>query len=203
MATGSGQGEASVGCGRFHTGGLQGPQFGRYRDALSGSSARDRSVGSFVLVYDDGAEQSYPTEWLDHRSTGKRMWYRYGVSSTFEASENRRVYRGSSYDLDPIKESLMKADEPTRTKAWVKVRPADDRAALKTQFHRMRRKGYTLEDASGPLHGFKTATTRQGGIEMRAAVGAVSTKAGLVMIFSEIPVAEPDPLPALIRDLQQ
>jgi hypothetical protein len=156
--------------------------------------------GAFVLVQDDGTEQTYPTKWLSHAETGKPIWYLHGVSSTLGSTENRRIFRGTSDQLSQVKDYLTKADVPTTQRARVKLRPVDDELALKTQHHRLRRRGYLLKSA--PLNGFKTGTALQGGVEMQVTVGLVPTRYGPVLVSAEIPVGQPDPLPDLIRDLR-
>jgi hypothetical protein len=157
--------------------------------------------GALVLRNVDGTEETVHTKWLDHSTTGKLIWYLSGAASTFEPSENKRVCRGSSYELSMIKTSLSDADKPARLAARVRVRPLDDLTDLKTQQHRLRHEGYNLHDTKVGGIDFKTAIAKIDGIQVEVFAGVVPTAHGSVLIVAKIPKGLPDPVPGLVRYL--
>jgi len=163
---------------------------------------QEERPGRFLFENEETGEVvTVPTSWLDHSTTDRPVWYLLGRTGTFDSARNERRFRGSAFELARIQAFLKSADQPSRRVVRILVRPLEDESELQTQIHKLRRKGYELEESEVDTHRFKTARFREAGTEIEIFVGSVSTAQGPVLVRAEVPGDIPNPLPDLIRNL--
>lgn len=169
-----------------------------YLQSLEESVQSSPMPGAVVLEDESGASETVPTKWIDHAGTGNPVWYFVGASGTFQPEKNRRIYRAPTYKLDEVRNYLLEADKPAELPARIRLRPVESGDDAKTQIRRFRRQGHKLEGKE-----LKTARVVKDGIEMDLSVATVQTSLGPVMVVAEIPTDQSNPLPQLLKQLQQ
>lgn len=157
-----------------------------------------RLPGALVLESEESTEV-LETSWLDHSDTGRLIWYLTGLPTTFESTRNRRICRGSAYELAQLKAQLDSIDQPTKLGARIQLLPLADQTSLERELTRFRRAGYRLE--TGRLN-FKVGRAVKDGIEMEVSTGLVNTAHGPVLVTAELPSFGEESLDQIVRNLQ-